>query len=709
MNDLYNQVLKLLRPSSVAVIGASRDPEKIGHQVVRNLIRSGFPREKIYPINPRAYEILGLRCYSSILEVPDKVDLVVIVVPARIVPKVLEEAGKKGVEAVAIITSGFKEVGNVEAELQLVRIARKYGFRILGPNIVGICDTIRGVNASFCQDLPRPGNIAFITQSGALAIALVGWTRLKGIGLSDLVSIGNKADLNEIDFIDFFGRDPYTRVISAYLEGVTEGRRFIEVAREVSKKKPIIILKAGKAERTIGAIRSHTGTLAGSDAAYDAAFKQAGVLRAPTFIELFDWALALAKAELPRGENTVILTNGGGAGVMATDAAEEWGIKLMDIPPDLKEKLRKHMPPFGSTFNPIDITGMAGREWYKGAMKELLLDPRIHSIVVLYCHTAITDPNDIADAILEAIRETDVQKTVVASFIGGEEVMEACEKLTKNNVPCYESPEKAISALGILYKYKKHREKLSKQTMVHLNVDKKQAYKIIKRALNEGRYSLTPSEAAGVASAYGIPVLEKILTNSKEEAVKAAEKIGYPVVLEIESPQIIHKTDVGGIILNIKNKDELLKAYDEIVVNIRNKAPDAEIRGVIVRKMVEKGKEVIIGMHRDPIFGPLVMFGSGGILVELIKDVAFRVAPLSVEEAYDMIKETKAYTILKGFRGEKPTDIDSIVDTLLRISKLASDFEEISDIDINPFFVYSENKGGIAIDIKILLERKSDH
>ncbi|MEM0042878.1 MAG: acetate--CoA ligase family protein [Thermofilaceae archaeon] len=703
MNGVDDGVLKLLRPQSVAVIGASRDPSKIGYQVLKNILSSGF-RGRVYAVNPNASEILGVKCYPSILDVPEPVDLAVVTVPAKLVPQVVEECGRKGVKAVAVISSGFKEVGNIELEKQLVETARKHGIRILGPNIVGVCDSITPINASFCQGAPIRGSIAFISQSGALSIALVGWTALKGVGLSALVSLGNKADLNEVDFIEFFGRDPHTKVITAYLEGIESGRRFMEVASKIAPVKPILVLKVGRGERALSAIMSHTGSLAGADAVVDAALEQSGVIRVPTFIELFDWAVALAQVPLPLGENVVIITNGGGAGVMATDAAEQYDVKLMDIPPDLAEKFRKYMPPFGSVFNPIDLTGMATEEWYKGAILEALKDERVHAVIVLYCHTAVTNPKAIADAILEAKREAGSSKPIIVSLIGGEECLREIERLTSEGVPAYESPEKAVAAMGAVYKYKRLRERLLKgKTYPTLRVDRAGARSIVEKALAEGRNALTPYEAAQLVKCYGIPVLEKRLTTSEEEAVRVAEEIGYPVVLEVESPQIIHKTEVGGILLDLKSPEEVAKGYRTIMANVKEKAPHAEVKGIVVRRMAPRGLEVLVGMHRDPFFGPVIAFGSGGVLVELVKDVVFRVAPVSLEDAEEMVKKTKAYMMMSGFRGQAELDVNAVIDTLLRVSQLAMDIPEISDIDINPFFVYEKGKGGLAIDVKVLL------
>ena len=705
-HSVYEELLPLLRPESIAVVGAAREPQKIGHVVVKNLIAGEFPKDKIFPVNPNADEILGLKCYPSVKSIPDEVQLAIIVVPAKLVAQVMKECGEKGVKAVGVISAGFKEVGNVRGEKELVDISRQTRMRLLGPNIVGIADTVKKVNASFVQNLPISGDIGFISQSGALAIGLAGWTMLKNIGLSDLVSIGNRADANETDLIQFFGEDKHTSVIALYMEGLDDGQRFLRVAREVSKIKPIVALKAGKAERTSAAIVSHTGSLAGSEVAYEAAFKQSGVVRAPTILELFDWATAFTMSPLPKGEETVIVTNGGGAGVMATDAAEEFKVNLMDLPKDLSEQLRKFMPPFGSVLNPVDLTGMARAEDYEGALRALLSDERVKNIVVLYCHTAQTEPADIADAIIRVKVSTKIQKPIVVNMVGGDECNTGMRTLMKNNIPAYDTPEKAISAIGHILSYWRFISRADSGE-APLRADGGKARAVIDQVKKEGRNILMPSEAASVALAYGIPTPYKTRVNRSEEAIRAAERIRYPVVLEVESPSILHKVDVGGIMLNLVNKAQVKNAFDQITKNVSEKAPGADVRGMVVRKMIPQGRELFIGMHRDNTFGPLISFGSGGILVELFKDVSFRVAPLTVADAEDLIKETKAYKLIQGIRGQEAGDFDAVVDVVLRVAKLSQDFPEITDVDINPLFLYGRSQAPeslLAADVKIMLD-----
>lgn len=688
-------LLPLLRPRTIAVIGAAREEGKIGHSVFKNILKEGFPG-KVYPVNPNADSILGHKCYPSVKDIPDEIDLAVIVVPAKIVPKVMKECAEKGVKAVAVISSGFKEVGNEEGEREIVRIAKEAGMRLLGPNIVGVADAYAKSNASFMPYLPPAGHIAFVSQSGALCIGLATWTKAKEIGLSSIVSLGNKADVDEADLIDYFSGDPQTRVVTIYMEGLTDGRRFMDAARRSTK--PIVVLKPGRGERAAAAIKSHTGSLAGSDLAYDVAFKQCGVIRADTFPVLFNYGIALAQLPDPEGENIVILTNGGGAGVMATDTCEKYGLKLMDIPEDLAKKLRNWMPPFGSTLNPVDLTGMAPVRDYYGALTTLGEDPRVHAIIVLYCHTAITDPMELAKAIVKYKNEAKKEKPIVAALIGGKECEEAIKHLMANGIPAYESPEPAVAALAIKYMYWKYKMK-PKGKPIAAEGNKEAASKIIERAKSEGR-PLTPAEASEVAHLYGIPVVRKRVAKNLEEALKLANEIGYPVVLEVESPDIIHKVDVGAIKLNIKGPEELKKAYEEMLSTVKKKAPTARIEGIIVRSFVEKGVEVAVGMHRDPVFGPLIMFGTGGTLIELYRDVSFRIAPFTDVDLDELMQEVKVTKVLMGFR-DTPKDIEAVKKVIAAVAQLSLDFPEIKDIDINPLFVY--DRGCIAFDVKILI------
>lgn len=695
-----------LRPRTIAVIGASRDPTKIGYRILQNIVLSGFPVSSVFPVNPNATEILNLKCYTSVLDVPEQIDLAVVAVPAKSVPLVLEECGKKGVRGVAVISSGFKEVGETDLEVKLVEIARRYGFRLLGPNIVGVWDTLAKVNYSFIDAAPLPGSIAFLSQSGALITSLIWWTRERGIGFSSLVSIGNRADIGESDFLSFFRNDPGTRVIAMYIEGLSkgEGRRFLDELAKTTPEKPVLILKAGRSPEAAEAIKSHTGSLAGSDEAYEAAFKQARVLRPLNFRELFNWALALALSPEPKGSNTVILTHGGGAGVLASDTLSEWGVKLANITPDLAEELRKFMPPFGSVRNPVDLTGMMTASSLEGALVTLLKSEYVDAVLLWAGQGAIPTPNEIGEAVLKAVSEVGLRKPLVVSVTGGEESRAVLRKLISAGIPSYESPEEAAHSLAAVYTYYSGRRKPGRrlQTIGESEVVKD----TIREALAKGYTMLTPTEAFKVVEAYGIAAVRARLVTCKEEAVAAARELGYPVALAVETPDIAHKTEAGGIILNLDSDKDVEEAYTKILDNVKTAFPNIRISGVSVRKMMPKGVEVFVGCRRDPVFGPMIAFGWGGLMVELIKDISIKIAPLTEEDLEEIIAETKVGSLLKGYRG-KPLDIEAVKRSILGVASLMESFEEISEIDVNPLFVYEE--GVVAIDVKVYLgsrERK---
>lgn len=692
----------MFKPRSIAIVGASRDPHSIGFSVVKNLIDSKY-QGKIYPVNPKADEILDIKCYHSILEVPDEVDLGVITVPASITPAVIEECGKKGVKGVAVIASGFSEVGREDLEEKIVEIAKKYGMRILGPNIVGIMSNPMKMNASFGPYLPYPGKITMISQSGALLIALDSRTWVDRVGMSYLISIGNMSDIDFADVIDYFKNDDDTKCISLYVEGIKNGRKFIDVSKKILEK-PIVALKSGVSTRGSIAAASHTGSLAGSGKVYSAAFKQAGIVQAYTLDDLFDRSLALSLQPPMRGDNLLIITNGGGVGVLATDAAEKYGIPLNDPPEDLKQKLKEIMPDFGSAKNPVDITGMASAEWYGKALKIALQHPWVDGVTVLYCETSVSDPRELSMEIFEATNCNRTEKPVTVSYIGGEVTERAIEWLQKKGVPVYRAPDRAISAMASLREFGRYIEMGFDEFNRFEDVDTERVKSIFDKILKENRYYVTEVEAKEILDAYRVPVAKTKLAITKEDALKLAGEMVFPLVAKIVSPQIIHKSDVGGVVLNIKNADDLLAAYDKIINNVKSKVPDAEIIGVAIQEMAPQGTESIIGATKDVQFGPTIMFGLGGIFVEVMKDVSFRIAPFSKSTAISMIKELNSRAILEGTRGEKPKDIEALSETISRISQLVTDFQIIKELDANPTLVY-EN-GIRVVDARIILDKK---
>ena len=693
----------LFRPKSVAVVGASSQAGKIGHTVVENLIKSKY-EGKIYPINPKADEILGLKVYASVKDVPGPIDAAVITVPASLVKATAHECGQKGVKGLIIISSGFSEVGEKALEDEIVSISHSYGMRVLGPNIVGILSNSDKLNASFAPFLPLPGKSSLVSQSGALLIAMDASTYTRRIGFDKLISIGNMSDVSFADVVEWLDTDVNTSCISLYVEGLKNGRKFMEVSKKATK--PIIALKSGVSEHGAAAAASHTGSLAGAAKVYGAAFHQAGVVEASDLDNLFDRALALSLQPPLKGENLLIITNGGGVGVLATDAAEKYGIPLRFAPPELQTELKKHMPSFGSAKNPVDITGMASTDWYVDSFKAAFAHSWVDGVVVLFCETATSDPMGIAQGIKKAVDESGIKdKPVTISYVGGERSETAMRWLSENGIPAYGAPDVAMNAMSALREYAQMKEYSAEKLIPANNIDSKKAKQIIDAARADGRSVLTEVEAKSVFEAYGLPTTNHKLATSEEEAVQFANKIGYPIVMKIVSPDILHKSDAGGVKVNIKDADGIRESYNTIMKNAKAYKADAAIHGVLIQEMAPWGTEVIMGSINDATFGPTVMFGLGGIFVEVLKDVTFRVAPIAKGQARRMMNEIKGAPILSGVRGESPRDREKLAETISLYSQMVYDLrDEVSETDANPVLVYEEGTGLKVVDARIILK-----
>jgi acetate---CoA ligase (ADP-forming) len=695
----------LLRPKAIAVIGASTKEGKIGYTVVKNLIDSDYEGD-VYPINPKADEILGLKAYSSVLDVPGPIDAAAVVVPAKIVPQITKECGKKGVKGLIIIASGFSEVGREELEQEVVDIAHEYGMRVLGPNIVGILSNSDDCNASFAPFLPLPGKAALVSQSGALLIAMDASTYTRRVGFDKLISIGNMSDVNFSDLVAWLSEDENTACISLYIEGLKDGRKFIDASRRAVK--PIIALKSGVSAHGAAAAASHTGSLAGSGKIYESAFEQAGVVRASSLNNLFDRTLALSLQPPMTGDNLLIITNGGGVGVLATDSAERYNIPLRFAPEDVQKELKKHMPEFGSAKNPVDLTGMAGKDWYFDSVRYAIAHEWVDGLSVLYCETAMTDPMEIAQGIVQAIEEADVpDKPVSISFVGGEKSAAAMRWLVEHGIPAYNEPDKAVNAMSALHEYAESRALAAEPFVRFEDVDEELARSVIEKVRAHDNRNMTEIESKAIFKAYGLPVAKTELAESEDGAVELAGKIGYPVVMKIMSPDILHKSDAGGVEVEIEDEAGVRAAFHKIMENAKAYKADADIHGVAVQEMAPWGTEVILGSTNDSTFGPTVMFGLGGIFVEILKDVTFRVAPVSAEQSFKMLSDIKGAPILAGARGEAPRDREALAGVLSRYSQMITDLsDEISESDANPVIVYEEGDGVTIVDARIILKDK---
>lgn len=696
----------ILLPKSIAVIGASATPGKIGYTVLNNLVNQGYKGE-IYPINPKGGEILGRKVYTSVMDVPGTIDSAVITVPASITLEAVEECGKKGIKGLIIITSGFSEVGKKELEEQIVATANSYGSRVLGPNIVGVLSNSAGLNASFAPYLPLAGKSSLISQSGALLIAIDAATFTRRVGFDKLISIGNMSDIDFADIIEWFNGDPNTSCVTLYVEGFKNGRTFMDACRKSTK--PIIALKSGVSSHGAAAAASHTGSLAGAAKVYGAAFQQAGVVQAADLDDLFDRSLVLSLQPPMKGDNMLIITNGGGVGVLATDSAEKYGVPLKFAPADVQEALKKHMPEFGSAKNPVDLTGMAGNEWYHDSVKFAIAHSWVDGLAVLYCETAVTNPMEIAQAIKAAVDESGVAgvKPVSVSFVGGERSEAAMQWLVEHGVPAYGAPDRAINAMAALREYAHMRDIISEPTTLCGSENRAEALKVIAQARADNRSSLTEIEAKQVFSAYGLPVAKTALAKSEDQAVKLANEVGYPIVMKIVSPDILHKSDAGGVKVNIKDDASCRDAFTTIMANAKAYKSDASIHGIAIQEMAPWGTEVILGSVNDPTFGPTMMFGLGGIFVEVLKDVTFRVAPVSTSQAMRMLGEIRGAPILAGVRGEAPRDRAALAEIVCSYSTMIIDLaDEIAESDANPVLVYGEGKGAKVVDARIILKKK---
>ncbi|OKY74817.1 MAG: acyl-CoA synthetase [Desulfobulbaceae bacterium DB1] len=691
----------LFSPKSVAVIGASRTPGKVGHDILANLINGGFAGP-IIPVNPSADDVLGLKCHTSLKAYGKGVDLSVIVVPRAHVEAAVKDSLDAGCGGIIVISAGFKETGEEGAALErkIASLCRNRNVRLLGPNCLGLINTGCNLNASFAGMMPEKGGVAVISQSGALCTAILDQAAGRHMGLSKVVSIGNKADLSEVDLLKALARDSQTKVIAGYLEDICSGDDFVKAAEEASSAKPVIILKSGTTAAGLKAAASHTGVLAGADTAYGAAFKRSGVIRADTFQDLFDFVIAFSMQPLPKGKRVLIITNAGGPGTMVADAVEKSGLTVAELDRNIANALGAKLPGAASTGNPVDVLGDADPERYVAAIEAAQADDAVDAIIVILTPQAMTRPAETARAIAAKL---DGKKPVFASFMGGEGVMPGRRELGGAGLPDYDSPERAVSALKAMYDYASWQQR-PPRIVTRFPVNRRRVERIIIRQQRTNRLQLSEVKSKSILEAYGFKIPEGRLATTVDEAVEIAKRVGFPTAMKIVSPDVVHKTDLGGVQLNLASAEKVRDAYDLMMLRIREKAPGAHIKGVYVEEMVDPGLEVIIGMSRDPQFGPMLMFGLGGIFVEVMKDVTFHLAPITSDEAMQMLLATRSYEILKGKRGQQGVDLEAIAGGLQRISQLTTDFPQILELDINPFIVGGIGAEAVVADARMTLK-----
>jgi acetyltransferase len=702
---------RIFNPKAVAVIGASDEEGTVGYALMKNFKDLGY-EGKVYPVNIKKEEVLGLKAYPTIEQVPEIVDLAIIATPARTVPDIVEQCGKFGVKGLIIISAGFKEIGEEGKALEkkITELKKKYSLRIIGPNCLGVIRPSVKMNATFINKMPKPGNIAFISQSGALGSAILDYALHENIGFSNFVSIGSMIDVDFGDLIDYFGTDPKTRSILMYIEGLTDARKFMSAARHFARTKPIILVKAGKFTESAKAAASHTGSLTGEDNVYDAAFKRAGIVRVDEIADLFNAAEVLGMQPLPKGPNLAIITNAGGPGVMATDAIIAQGGKVAKLSPKTMEALDAVLPHFWSHGNPIDILGDAHADRYKATLEVCLKDENVDGILIIYTHQAVAEPINIAQTIADYVKNQPYQtKTILTSFIGYGAVEEANRVFNANNIPTFTTPEQATKTYLYMYQYKRNLELLyetPEEIPIDVMAPKRPLMVILRNAAIENRELLTEAEAKRFLQYYDFPVVKTEVAQTADEAVRLAQQIGYPVVLKILSPQIVHKTEAGGVMLDLNSENEVREAFEHIMQKAKEYDPQAEIQGVTVQQMIKKkGYEVIIGAKRDSLFGPVILFGMGGIGVELFKDFALGIPPLNQTLVRRMMEETKVYQLLRGYRNVPPVNIKLLEEIMVLFSQMLVDFPQLKEVDINPLFIDEEK--AFAFDARIVLDKQA--
>lgn len=690
-------------PKSVAIVGASSQKGKVGYEILSNMISAGY-KGKIYPVNNKADVLEGLKCYPDLESIGAIPELVILVIPAKIVPIIMQQCAKLGVKSVIIITAGFKEVGKEGKALEekVTQIAREAGIRIIGPNCLGLIVPTSKVNASFGGDLPSAGGIAYLSQSGALLAAILDIATANRIGFSKLISIGNKADVDELDLIKALSSDKETKVIAGYLESIADGDEFVRQAEKISHIKPILLIKSGGTEAGATAASSHTGSLAGSEVAYESAFERSGIIRCESIKQQFDYAQAFSNQPLPAGTRVAVITNAGGPGIMAADAIERRGLKFAKLDEKTIEKLGSVLPAAANIHNPIDVLGDAMADRYSFALSTALDDPNVDVVLILLTPQAMTESEATAEAIVRISKEKP-KKPVLTCFLGATKVAKGVEVLREGKVPQYDSTDGAVATIKVMTEYVRWKSR-PKRVVKLFPVNRRKVENIIERHIRQGIREVGETEAKEILEAYGFITPKGSIATTADQAGNIAEQLGFPVVLKIWSPDILHKSDVGGVKVGLKSVQEVKDAFDLMMYRIPKKQPNAHILGVLVQEMCSKGKEVILGMNRDPHFGPLMMFGMGGIMVEVLKDVSFHLAPLTSDEAKQMLVDTKTYKILKGVRGQEGVDIDKIAEGLQRLSQLVTEFPQILEMDINPYVVGPVGSTPIAVDARMSLE-----